>query len=430
MAASSNRPVKSSNTAGRDSDIKQRQLNVFAEPDQRQASQDKSTLVVNKKQRTYQIRNGNRMTENSTQAAGVFQSLKQGGGFLRNPAQSFQRDRDDVWVSAQTIQKYSLVEGATVVGSAARGKKGYQLNQIESICGLKPDIFKDRSRFDRLLAINPDDRFRLGDSGNKSMRIIELIAPIGKGTRGLIVAPPKSGKTQLLEDIAKAIEVSAPETRIIVLLIDERPEEVTHFRRSVKAEVLASSSDQNIDSHVNLAELTLAHVRCELECGRDVVVLVDSITRMGRAFNANDGGRRTLSGGIGAQALEIPRKFFGLARNAEGGGSVTVLATALVDTGSRMDNYIFEEFKGTGNSEIVLDRSLAESRIFPAINISASSTRREELLYTENQMEGLHRLRRMLVDADPKSAMLQLLQMVKTVKTNDELLQQLAAGRV
>jgi transcription termination factor Rho len=256
------------------------------------------------------------------------------------------------------------------------------------------------------------------------MRTVELIAPMGKGTRGLIVAPPKTGKTRLLEEIACAIHATDPDTRIIVLLIDERPEEVTHFRRNVPAEVLASSSDQHIRSHVNLVELTLAHIRCELECGRDIVVLLDSITRLGRAFNMNGAGSgRTMTGGLDAKALEIPRRFFGLARNIEDGGSVTVIATALVATGSRMDELIFQEFKGTGNSEIVLDRSLAESRIFPAINILTSGTRKEELLYTSDETKWLAGLRRRLADSGPQAAMLELLRLLETVPTNRQLLQ-------
>ena len=233
---------------------------------------------------------------------------------------------------------------------------------MTTICALTPEEFKARTPFERLVAIDPHERFRLGDGGNPTMRIVELIAPIGKGTRGLVVAPPKAGKTQILAEIAAAIHRSEPEARIIVLLIDERPEEVTHFRRAVPAEVLASSSDQGLSAHVNLAELTMAHVRCELECGRHVVVLLDSITRMTRAFNLSGrGAGRTMSGGIDAKALEIPRRFFGLARNIENGGSVTVIATALIDTGSRMDDLIFEEFKSTGNSEIVLSRDPGRS---------------------------------------------------------------------
>jgi transcription termination factor Rho len=355
--------------------------------------------------------------------SGVFQRLQQGGGFLRDPTLSYQPGPKDTWVSSQIIKQYGLSDGADVIGSASQTKKGFQLNNIDSICDLKPDQFHGRTRFDKLLAINPEDRIHLGESGNTSMRIVDLIAPIGKGTRGLIVSPPKSGKTQLLEDMANAIHTSEPDIRLVVLLIDERPEEVTHFRRNVHGEVLASSSDQSIESHVNLAEFTMAHIRCELECGRDVVVLLDSITRMARAFNTHGtSSRRTMSGGLDARALEIPRRFFGLARNIEHGGSVTVIATAQVDTGSRMDGFIFEEFKSTGNSEVVLDRSLAEARIFPAINVMASGTRREELLYSENEMQLLDPLRRWMVDYEPKAAMSGLIKLINKTANNSELI--------
>ena len=359
-------------------------------------------------------------------ATGVLDCLPKGGGFLRDAMLSFQPGPDDAWVSAKLIRTYGLVNGAVVSGTVQPGKKGPQLVAVESICGLSPEQFKNRTRFERLVAVNPSERFRLGDSGDASMRVVELIAPIGKGTRGLIVAPPQAGKTQILEGIANAIRASEPETRIILLLIDERPEEVTHFRRHVSGEVLASSNDQSIESHTNLAELTMAHVRCELECGRDVVVLVDSITRLVRAFNlSGSGSRRTLSGGIDAKALEIPRRFFGLARNIENGGSVTVIATALIETGSRMDDYVFEEFKSTGNSEIVLDRALAESRIYPAINIPASGTRKEELLYTAEEIEQLAALRRWLSKGTPKAAMVGLLKLIEMTAANEELLQRI-----
>jgi transcription termination factor Rho len=261
-----------------------------------------------------------------------------------------------------------------------------------------------------------------------STRIIDLVAPIGKGTRGLIVSPPKAGKTMMLEQIAQAIRASEPDTRIVVLLIDERPEEVTFFRRAVDGEVFASSSDQSLREHVALSELMLAHIRTELECGRDVVVLLDSLTRMARTFNLRGGARggsRTLSGGLDAGAMEIPRRFFGLARNIEDGGSVTILATVLVDTGSRLDQVVFEEFKGTGNSEIVLDRELAEARIFPAINLTASSTRRAELLYSPEDTRRLARLRRMLVERNTKDALLALFKLLEKYPTNEELLQRI-----
>lgn len=358
----------------------------------------------------------------SREVTGVLQCLPRGGGFLRDPGRSFQPGSEDSWVSGKLIRQYGLVDGAWVTGVAQAGQKGHQLTHVDSVCGLAVEQFKNRVRFDRLVPIDPRQRFRLGDNGNISMRIVELLAPIGKGTRGLIVAPPKTGKTRLLEELACAIHAAEPDTRIIVLLIDERPEEVTHFRRQVPAEVLASSNDQSIQAHVNLAELTLAHIRCELECGRDIVVLLDSITRLGRAFNAHGtGAGRTMTGGLDARALEIPRRFFGLARNIENGGSVTVIATALVETGSRMDEHIFQEFKGTGNSELVLDRSLAEARIFPAVNILASGTRKEELLYREEDMEWLRTLRRELAQTNHKTAMEGLLRLVSESPSNDEM---------
>ncbi len=255
------------------------------------------------------------------------------------------------------------------------------------------------------------------------MRIVDLIAPIAKGTRGLIVAPPKTGKTTILENLATAIHDDAPDTRIVVLLIDERPEEVTHFRRSTPAEVLASSSDQSIADHVRLAQMAMSQAVREVECGHDVVVLVDSITRMGRAFNQSGrGSGRTMSGGLDSRALEIPRKFFGMARNIEDGGSLTVIATALVDTGSRMDDMIFEEFKGTGNSEIVLDRNLAENRIYPAIDLRASGTRRDELLFTEDEFDALTILRLPALAARPKPALEGMLKLMEKWDSNAALL--------
>ena len=362
----------------------------------------------------------------SESASGVLSIQKRDGGFLRDPDFSFQPDPNDVWVSPALIKKHALVEGASVSGPIQRGKKGMQLESVETVCGRTPEEFASRTRFDRLIAINPEERFRLGDDGVIATRVIELIAPIGKGTRGLIVAPPKSGKTTILEQLAKAIHASEPDIRIVALLIDERPEEVTHFRRSIEAEVLSSSSDQNTAEHVALAELTMAHIRCELECGHDVVVLIDSVTRLTRAFNLQGrGAQRTMSGGIDAKAMEIPRRFFGLARNIENGGSVTVIATALIDTGSLMDDYIFEEFKSTGNSELVLNRELAEARIYPAIDLIASGTRKEELLYSKEEMRRLTTLRRWLASGKPDQAMRGLIKLMGKTETNDELLKRL-----
>jgi transcription termination factor Rho len=362
----------------------------------------------------------------STLVSGVLEVLERGGGFLRDPARSFEPDSRDVFVPVPVIQRHQLITGALVAGPATPGKQGLRLDDVDSVCSLPPDAYRRRTPFARLTATNPDRRFRLGAGGNISMRIIDLFAPIGRGTRGLIVSPPKAGKTTLLEELTVAIHADAPETRIVLLLIDERPEEVTHFRRKVPAEVLASSSDRSLEEHVHLANLCMAQARCELECGHHVVVLVDSLTRMGRAFNAYGSDRgRTMTGGLDSRALEIPRKFFGMARNIENGGSITVLATALIETGSRMDDMIFEEFKGTGNSEIVLDRAIADQRVFPAINIAKTGTRRDELLYPPAELEAIHRLRRAALDVPPKQAILDLRKAMEQFPNNEEMLKQI-----
>ncbi|HMI30447.1 MAG TPA: transcription termination factor Rho [Candidatus Limnocylindrales bacterium] len=357
--------------------------------------------------------------------SGVLEILERGGGFLRDPARAFAPSRQDVFVPAALINRFQLVSGALVSGTAKTEKQGLRLDDIELICGMAPEAFRECASFDKLTATNPDRRFHLGAGGNVSMRIIDLFAPIGRGTRGLIVSPPKAGKTQLLEELATAILADAPDTSVVVLLVDERPEEVTHFQRKVAAQVLASSSDQSLEDHVQLATMCMAKVRCELTCGRHVVVLVDSLTRMGRAFNSygSDSGR-TMSGGLDSRALEIPRKFFGMARNVENGGSITVLATALIETGSRMDDMIFEEFKGTGNSEIVLDRALAEQRVFPAINIAKSGTRRDELLYSKEEIAAINRLRRHALGLPPAQAIVELRKGLEQFPTNEALLKQ------
>jgi transcription termination factor Rho len=357
-------------------------------------------------------------------ASGVFKRVSGNVGVLLDPDNSFRKTPNDIIVNTKFINTYKLVDGVSVVGQSEVQKSKMVLTGIKTICNLKPEKFLKRTPFQQLVAINPTDRFHIGQTEWPSLRIIELMAPIGKGTRGLIVSPPKAGKTLLLQQIAQSLYKRDPSCRIIVLLIDERPEEVTWFRRSVHAEVLSSSSDQSLQEHVDLSELTLAHIKAELECGRDVVVLLDSLTRMGRAFNLRGTKHgRTMSGGLDSRALEIPRRFFGLARNVDNGGSVTIIATALVDTNSRMDQMIFEEFKGTGNSEIVLDRTLADDRVIPALNINSCGTRREELLFTEEEYSKVSLLRRMLADLRPKEAMLNLLKLVDKYKTNDELLE-------
>ena len=357
-------------------------------------------------------------------ASGVLVVRKDSNGFLCDPEHLFRSQGTLAQVPRGLVREYDLHSGFRVEGTAVRDKRNdVVLHDIRKICGLSPDQFARRLRFDRLVSIAPNERYHIGRSDKMTMRVMDLFCPIGKGTRGLIVSPPKAGKTTILEDLANAVLDEEPDARVIALLIDERPEEVTTFRRTTKAEVWASNMDQAYADHVALVRLALAHVRCELECGAEVLVLCDSITRMARAFNVEGGGSgRTMTGGLDASAMQVPRRFFGMARNIEGGGSVTVIATALVDTGSRMDNLIFEEFKGTGNSEIVLDRKLAELRIFPAINVTASGTRREEELYCPQELKMIHRLRRVLADRQPVEIMTHLLATIRKTKTNEEFL--------
>lgn len=360
--------------------------------------------------------------------SGVLIKIKQNkrNALLVNPEDYFDGSAGGIQVDNTLVQRYNLKEGVTVAGPVKEGNYGPTLEEVKTICGLSPGLFRKRKPYTQLTPIPPDQRFKLSVTGEPAMRIVDLIAPIAKGTRGLIVSPPRAGKTILLEQIAKAIHAHDPQTRIIMLLIDERPEEVTHFRRSVTAEVLASSNDQDIRQHIALTEFVMTHMIAELETGKDVVVLVDSLTRMARAFNLGKINRkmkgRIMSGGLQAGALEIPRRFFGLARNIENGGSLTIIATVLVDTGSRMDQLIFEEFKGTGNSEIILDRSIAEARVFPAIDVPASGTRKEELLYTPAELQQIARLRRALAKVKPKEGIELFHKFLEKYPTNDDFL--------
>ncbi len=356
---------------------------------------------------------------------GILKRTEKGTTTLLDPAQPW----DEVLVPAGFVREHKIPVGAAVTGPVRQGKQGPELTGVDLICGLPPARFQERTPFQRLVAIDPDERFPLAASGERAMRLVDLIAPIGKGTRGLIVSPPKAGKTTLLEQIGQGIRAGALDTRLVVLLIDERPEEVTFFRRTLQAEVFASSSDRPLREHVALSELMLAHIRVELECGHDVVVLVDSLTRMTRTFNLRGsiaGRGRSLSGGLEAGALEVPRRFLGLARNVEGGGSVTILATVLVDTGSRLDQVIFEEFKGTGNCEIVLDRALAQAYLFPAVNLLASGTRKDHLLYSPDEYRRIVHLRRLLAGHKPKEALEMLLKLLDRYPSNEALLQSIS----
>jgi transcription termination factor Rho len=356
--------------------------------------------------------------------SGVIKKTFKGGFVLRDPARSFRPAGREVIIPPPMMHRCSLVEGAEVSGTTRTDRGLILLDSVESVCGLTVEQFKKRTPYQELTAVSPNQRFNLDKCGELSMRIVDLIASMGKGTRGLIVSPPKAGKTMMLSQIANAILADDPKARVIVLLIDERPEEVTYFKRGVPgATVVASSMDQNIEEHIELAEILLAYIKIQLECGRDIVVLVDSITRMGRAFNRKGSGTgRVMSGGLEAGVLEIPRRFLGMARKVENGGSVTIIATALVDTGSRMDQLIFEEFKGTGNSEIILSRVLAEQRIFPAIDIPASGTRMDEALWGAANSKKLANLRRGLFNKNPAESITTLIAALRKYPTNAELL--------
>ncbi|MBC8383430.1 MAG: transcription termination factor Rho [Candidatus Cloacimonetes bacterium] len=318
------------------------------------------------------------------------------------------------------ISQYKLVNGARIICEV----RGRRIEKIIKICDMEPDEFRNRTRFAELLPVNPDEKFDLGASEYDSLRIIDLMIPIGKGTRGLIVSPPRAGKTILLEQMANTLIHIDPKTRAIVLLIDERPEEVTSFKQNTNVQVFHSSFDQGLNSHVLLSNFLIDHIKVELECGHDTVILLDSLTRMGRAYNSSERNpqSRTMSGGLGSSALELPRKLFGLARNIQDGGSCTILATILTDTGSRMDEMIFQEFKGTGNCEIILDREIADQRVYPAINILESGTRKEELLIPEEQLMKISLLRKELLRYDKIDAIIKLKELIDKTKNNEELL--------
>jgi len=367
---------------------------------------------------------------------GVLEILPEGYGFMRSAQNNYMPSWDDVYVAPSQIKKFGLRTGDTIVGFARLPKEGEKykaLIKMEAVNGLPadPEVLRNRPTFDKLTPYHPTERFNLEfDPRELSTRVISLVAPIGKGQRGMIVAPPKAGKTVLLQKISKALIQNHPEVYLIILLIDERPEEVTEMRRIVGegAEVIASTFDEPPERHMQVAELVIEKAKRLVELGRDVVILLDSMTRFARASNAvTPPTGRVLSGGIEATALQRPKKFFGAARNIEEGGSLTIIATALIETGSRMDDVIYEEFKGTGNMEIHLDRRLMERRVFPAINIEKSGTRKEELLVEEWELQRMWVLRKFLSTMDPVEAMEFLLDKLKRFKTNKEFLKAMNA---
>ncbi|MBC7424942.1 MAG: transcription termination factor Rho, partial [Bacteroidia bacterium] len=358
---------------------------------------------------------------------GVLEIVPDGYGFLRSSDYNYMPSPDDVYLAPNQIKSFGLKTGDTIscsIRPPKEGEKYFALVKVERINGKTHEEMRDRVSFEHLTPLFPDQKLNLCDKPNNySTRIIDIISPIGKGQRGLIVAQPKTGKTQLLKSIANAIATNHPEVYMIILLIDERPEEVTDMARSVKAEVVASTFDEPADKHVKLANIVLEKAKRLTECGHDVVILLDSITRLARAYNTvQPASGKILSGGVDANALQKPKRFFGAARNIENGGSLTIIATALTETGSRMDEVIFEEFKGTGNMELQLDRKLSNKRIFPAIDIVSSSTRREDLLLDKATLQKLWVLRNHLADMNSEEAMNTLMKYMEGTRDNNEFL--------
>jgi transcription termination factor Rho len=365
--------------------------------------------------------------DNTITNEGVLEIMPDGYGFLRSADYNYLSSPDDIYVSQSQIKLFGLKTGDTVKGSIRppkEGEKYFPLVRVESINGRLPADVRDRIPFDYLTPLFPTERLNLfTETNNYSTRIIDLFTPIGKGQRGLIVAQPKTGKTNLLKEVANAIAKNHPEVYLIILLIDERPEEVTDMARSVRAEVIASTFDEPAERHVKIANIVLEKAKRLVECGHDVVILLDSITRLARAYNTTaPASGKILSGGVDANALHKPKRFFGAARNIEKGGSLTILATALTDTGSKMDEVIFEEFKGTGNMELQLDRKLSNKRIFPAIDITASSTRRDDLLHDRDTLQRVWILRNHLADMNAQEAMEFVQGQIKNTKSNEEFL--------
>ncbi len=361
------------------------------------------------------------------ESEGVLDIMQDGYGFLRSSDYNYLSSPDDIYVSQSQIRLFGLKTGDTVLGNVRppkEGEKYFPLIKVNKINGLDPQVVRDRVAFEHLTPLFPREKFKLAErQSNISTRIMDLFSPIGKGQRGMIVSQPKTGKTMLLKDIANAIAANHPEVYQIILLIDERPEEVTDMQRNVRGEVVASTFDKEATEHVRVANIVLEKAKRLVECGHDVVILLDSITRLARAYNTvQPASGKVLSGGVDANALHKPKRFFGAARNIENGGSLSIIATALTETGSKMDEVIFEEFKGTGNMELQLDRRISNRRIFPAIDLISSSTRRDDLLLDENTIQRMWIMRKYLADMNPVEAMEFMEQRIKQTKNNEEFL--------
>jgi transcription termination factor Rho len=353
--------------------------------------------------------------------------MQEGYGFLRSSDYNYLNSPDDIYVSQSQVKLFGLKTGDTVLGHVRppkEGEKYFPLIKVSLINGLSPNVVRDRVSFEHLTPLFPDEKFNIaGKNSTVSTRIMDLFSPIGKGQRGMIVSQPKTGKTMLLKDVANAIAANHPEVYQIVLLIDERPEEVTDMQRNVKGEVVASTFDEPADRHVKVANIVLEKAKRLVECGHDVVILLDSITRLARAYNTvQPASGKILSGGVDANALHKPKRFFGAARNIEGGGSLSIIATALTETGSKMDEVIFEEFKGTGNMELQLDRRISNRRIFPAIDLVSSGTRRDDLLLDKNTIQRMWVMRKYLADMNPVEAMEFINDRIKRSLNNEEFL--------
>ncbi|MCL9805288.1 transcription termination factor Rho [Flavobacterium amniphilum] len=389
--------------------------------------QAQTNQKFNKHKKTTNFREPDYEFEGIIESEGVLEMMPDGYGFLRSSDYNYLASPDDIYLSTSQIRLFGLKTGDTVKGVVRppkEGEKYFPLVKVLKINGHDPQVVRDRVSFEHLTPVFPTEKFRLAEKGSSiSTRIIDLFSPIGKGQRGMIVAQPKTGKTMLLKDIANAIAANHPEVYLLVLLIDERPEEVTDMQRSVRGEVVASTFDREPQEHVKIANIVLEKAKRLVECGHDVVILLDSITRLARAYNTvQPASGKVLSGGVDANALQKPKRFFGAARNVEGGGSLSIIATALTETGSKMDEVIFEEFKGTGNMELQLDRKIANRRIFPSVDLTSSSTRRDDLLLDEKTIQRMWIMRKYLADMNPVEAMEFINDRFKKTRNNEEFL--------
>ena len=422
----------------------QNQQNKTTDDDKRQKTEQKprhnnqNNKRENNNPNQHRGKDGNKDTRNRyrqpdfefdgiIESEGVLDIMQDGYGFLRSSDYNYLSSPDDIYVSQSQIRLFGLKTGDTVLGQVRppkEGEKYFPLIKVNKINGQSPDVVRDRVAFEHLTPLFPQEKFNLADRQSSiSTRIIDMFAPIGKGQRGMIVSQPKTGKTMLLKDVANAIAANHPEVYQIILLIDERPEEVTDMQRNVRGEVVASTFDKEATEHVRIANLVLEKAKRLVECGHDVVILLDSITRLARAYNTvQPASGKILSGGVDANALHKPKRFFGAARNIEDGGSLSIIATALTETGSKMDEVIFEEFKGTGNMELQLDRKISNRRIFPAIDLTSSSTRRDDLLLGENVIQRMWVLRKYLADMNPVEAMEFINDRIKNTRNNEEFL--------